>query len=213
MVSPPSASPGEGSPSAHDPLGSPGLHASTSAAVLLPASAPCTAPPLLVFPLKCPHVPRAREAAGVHTSPALSCSFSLRSKCLDMLHQSCSPPLQGGHSLPLPAVGRGGCPWASVPGCFLGRPCQGPPSCLTCPALSHLPQPHRDGWVCKDGKQRPAWGLWLGLDGPQAPAGLTWGWKSNGDGLRYFSLRAPTGSVTFRFSTLLDSNTEGYGPH
>lgn len=42
---------------------------------------------------------------------------------------------------------------------------------------------------------------------------LTWGWKSSGAGRRYFSLRTPTGSVTFRFSTLLDSSTEGYGPH
>lgn len=42
--------------------------------------------------------------------------------------------------------------------------------------------------------------------------GLTWGWKSSGDGRRYFSFRAPTGSGTFRFSTLLDSNTEGYVP-
>lgn len=43
--------------------------------------------------------------------------------------------------------------------------------------------------------------------------GLTWGWKSSGDGRRYFSFRTPTGSVTFRFSTLLDNNTEGYVPH
>lgn len=42
---------------------------------------------------------------------------------------------------------------------------------------------------------------------------VTWGWKSRGDGRRYFSFRTPTGSVTFRFSTLLDSNTEGYIPH
>lgn len=45
-----------------------------------------------------------------------------------------------------------------------------------------------------------------------APLGLTWGWKSSGDGRRYFSFRTPTGSVTFRFSTLLDNNTEGYVP-
>lgn len=42
---------------------------------------------------------------------------------------------------------------------------------------------------------------------------VTWGWNSSGDGRRYFSFRTPTGSVTFRFSTLLDSNTEGYIPH
>lgn len=42
---------------------------------------------------------------------------------------------------------------------------------------------------------------------------VTWGWNSSEDGLRYFSFRTPTGSVTFRFSTLLDSNTEGYIPH
>lgn len=51
-----------------------------------------------------------------------------------------------------------------------------------------------------------------------APAGcarpgcLTWGGKSSGDGLRYFSFRTPTGPGTFRFSTLLDSNTQGYAP-
>lgn len=69
---------------------------------------------------------------------------------------------------------------------------------------------------------RPTSGVWLGLDGapgfcalkgPARPmAGLTWGWKSSGDGRRYFSFRTPTGSGTFRFSTLLDSNTEGYVP-
>lgn len=41
---------------------------------------------------------------------------------------------------------------------------------------------------------------------------FTWGWNSSGEGRRYFSFRAPTGSVTFRFSTLLDNNTEGYIP-
>lgn len=33
---------------------------------------------------------------------------------------------------------------------------------------------------------------------------LTCGWKSGGDGLRNFSFRAPTGSSSFLFSTLLD---------
>lgn len=42
---------------------------------------------------------------------------------------------------------------------------------------------------------------------------VTWGWNRSGDGRRYFSFRTPTGSATFRFSTLLDGNTEGYIPH
>lgn len=33
---------------------------------------------------------------------------------------------------------------------------------------------------------------------------LTCGWKSGGEGLRNFSFRAPTGSSSFLFSTLLD---------
>lgn len=48
--------------------------------------------------------------------------------------------------------------------------------------------------------------------GAPGPARLTWGGKSSGDGLRYFSFRTPTGPGTFRFSTLLDSNTQGYAP-
>ncbi len=38
----------------------------------------------------------------------------------------------------------------------------------------------------------------------------TWGWNSSGAGLRYFSFRAPTGSISFLFSTLLDNSTKGY---
>lgn len=49
--------------------------------------------------------------------------------------------------------------------------------------------------------------------GRARPGRLTWGGKSSGDGLRYFSFRTPTGPGTFRFSTLLDSNTQGYAPH
>lgn len=172
---------------------------------------PCTqALLLLLFSLKDPRVPHIGETAGVHTCPALSCLFSLHSKFLCLLHPICCP-LPHASSLPLLELELqvNGAPCGPT-----GCPHREPPSFLTRPGPSHPPQPQRDLWVFRDGRRRPAWGVRLGPYGPWGSwLGLTWGWKSSGDGRRYFSFRAPTGSVTFRFSTLLDSNTEGYGPH
>lgn len=90
------------------------------------------------------------------------------------------------------------------PGCRApGRGFRAQPSCLApgwgVPSPACPPGPRMGG-------PEPCPLAWPQDGGSRGPAalGLTWGWKSRGDGRRYFSFRTPTGSVTFRFSTLLD---------
>lgn len=171
--------------------------------LLMAFSAPfyTQADPLLVFSLT--------YTQGLLTSTPLGCfpSFPLCSKFLDSL------PAYSAHH-----------PWKFTSLLQLSHGSVGP---LWARVLGHHAVTRG---VCRErilsiGQERrlrPTLGVWLGLDGPwgsclpktaaRPRAGLTWGWKSSGDGRRYFSFRAPTGSGTFRFSTLLDSNTEGYVP-